>query len=52
MGVRSKIAATPDEIDAVFRVQHAVFVEEEGYMLKRPDRRLFDRFDTLPAEDE
>ena len=39
-------------MDAIFRVQHAVFVEEEGYMLKRHDRRLFDRFDTLPAEDE
>ena len=49
MGIRIKLATTPAEIDGVFRLRHQVFVEEEGYMVPRADRRMFDRYDTLPT---
>jgi N-acyl-L-homoserine lactone synthetase len=49
MSVRLKIAATTGEIDAVFRVRHRVFVEEEGYFQPRHDGRIADRFDSYPT---
>lgn len=49
MGVRLKIAATTGELDAIFRVRHRVFVEEEGYFEPRPDGRIADRFDAYPT---
>jgi N-acyl-L-homoserine lactone synthetase len=49
MAARIKVATTPAEIDGVFRLRHKVFVEEEGYMEGRPDRRILDRFDAFPT---
>ena len=48
MSFRVRIAATPREVDAVFRLRHRVFVEE-GYMDARPDGRIFDHFDAYPG---
>jgi N-acyl-L-homoserine lactone synthetase len=49
MVTRIKIATTAAELDAVFRLRHKVFVEEERYMQERPDRRIIDRFDAFPT---
>ena len=48
MSFRVRIAATPRELDAVFRLRHRVFVEE-GYMDARPDGRILDQFDAYPG---
>lgn len=48
MSIRVKIASTPEEIDGVFLLRHAVFTNE-GYMQRRPDGRIFDRFDAYPS---
>ena len=48
MSLRVRIAASPSEIDAVFRLRHRVF-GEEGYMDSRPDGRIFDQFDAYPG---
>src|SRR5262249_7293735 len=48
MTLRVRVAQTTAELDAVFRLRHQVFVEEEGYMPPRPDRRIADRFDAYP----
>lgn len=49
MTLRVRVARTTDELDAVFRLRHRVFVEEEGYMPPRPDGRIADRFDAYPT---
>jgi hypothetical protein len=49
MTVRVRIARTTEELDAVFRLRHQVFVEEEHYMPPRSDRRIADRFDAYPT---
>jgi N-acyl-L-homoserine lactone synthetase len=49
MTVRIREARTSAELDAVFRVRHQVFVEEERYMPARDDRRIADRFDAYPS---
>ncbi|MET0911391.1 MAG: acyl-homoserine-lactone synthase [Ilumatobacteraceae bacterium] len=49
MTVRVREARTSAELDAVFRLRHQVFVEEEQYMPARHDRRLADRFDAYPT---
>jgi N-acyl-L-homoserine lactone synthetase len=49
MVARIKIATSPAELDAVFRLRHKVFVEEERYMQERPDQRILDRFDAFPT---
>jgi predicted GNAT family N-acyltransferase len=49
MGFRIKVAETAEEIDAVFRFRHAVYVAEEGYFSARDDQRIFDRYDALPT---
>ena len=48
MSFRVRIAATPREIDAVFRLRHRAFVDE-GKMDPRPDGRIFDQFDAYPG---
>lgn len=48
MSFRVRIAATPREMDAVFRLRHRVFAEE-GHMDARPDGRIFDQFDAYPG---
>jgi N-acyl-L-homoserine lactone synthetase len=45
---RVRVAATPRELDAVFRLRHRVFVED-GYMDARPDGRILDQFDAYPG---
>lgn len=47
MTVRIKIATTPVEHDSLFRLRHRVFVEQDGYLPARPDRRIYDRFDAF-----
>ncbi len=49
MTARIKIATTPEEIDAVFKIRHRVYAEEEGHMARRDDGRIYDRFDALPT---
>jgi N-acyl-L-homoserine lactone synthetase len=49
MSIRVKLAQTSDELDQIFRVRHRVFVEEDGYMAQRPERRIYDRFDAFPT---
>jgi N-acyl-L-homoserine lactone synthetase len=49
MTVRIKLAETADEVDAVFRLRHQVFVEEEQMRPPQPDGRMSDRFDAYPT---
>lgn len=49
MPVRIKIARTTADLDAVFRLRHQVYVEEEGYMTPHADLRIADRFDAFPT---
>lgn len=49
MAVRIKIATTPTERDALFRVRHRVFVEQDGYMAPTADHCIVDRFDAFPT---
>jgi N-acyl-L-homoserine lactone synthetase len=49
MPIRVKIADRAVELNSLFQARHKVFVEEEGYLQKRPDGRIFDRFDTYPT---
>ncbi len=49
MPIRVKIARTPIELDRLFQTRHRVFVEEEGYFQERPNKRIFDQFDTFPT---
>ncbi len=49
MPIRVKIAKTPMELDNLFQTRHKVFVEEEGYFQERPNKRIFDQFDTFPT---
>lgn len=44
-----KIASTAQEVDAVFRGRHRVFVETDRYMKPSSDARLHDRFDCYPT---
>lgn len=48
MSVRIRLARTADELDQVFRLRHLVYAEEESFMPRRPDRRIYDRFDAYP----
>lgn len=49
MTVRIKVAQTTDELDAVFRLRHRVFIEDGGYMAPHADMRLYDRYDAFPT---
>jgi N-acyl-L-homoserine lactone synthetase len=49
MTIRVRIASTAQELDALFRLRHQVYVEEEGYFSARPDSRIADRFDPYPT---
>ena len=49
MPVRIKIATTTAEHDALFRMRHQVYVQQEHYLPPRPDRRIYDRFDAFPT---
>jgi N-acyl-L-homoserine lactone synthetase len=49
MSIRVRIASTAKERDALFRLRHRVYVEEEGYFIARPDGRIADRFDPYPT---
>jgi len=44
-----KIAKTTQEIDHVFGLRYNVMVEEEKYLPKNNDARLYDLFDALPS---
>ena len=45
MAIIIKYAHTPQEKDALYRLRHQVFVEEEGYMAPTADGKIQDRFD-------
>lgn len=49
MAVRIKLATEAEELDALFRIRHQVYAEEEGYMAASPEGRIFDRFDAFPT---
>jgi N-acyl-L-homoserine lactone synthetase len=48
MSVRIRLARTAEDLDAVFRLRHRVFAEEEGIFGLQADGRVVDRFDTYP----
>ena len=47
MPVKITMASTPAETDAVLKLRHKVFSEEEGYFKPATDLRVMDRFDTF-----
>jgi N-acyl-L-homoserine lactone synthetase len=47
VAIRIKIAETAAEIDAIFRLRHSVYVDEEGYFATREDQRIHDTYDWL-----
>lgn len=48
MGAAFRLARTAQEVDAVRRLRHRVFVEQGGYLSPTPDGRIGDEFDLLP----
>lgn len=49
MPVKISLARTPDTTDAVFKLRHKVFVEQEQAMPTHPSGRLIDRYDAFPT---
>lgn len=49
MPIKIKVATDPSTIDAVLKIRHKVFSEEEDYFNKSADGRLIDRFDAYPT---
>jgi hypothetical protein len=49
MSIRIRAAQTAEELDAVYRLRHRVFSEEEGLFAPDPEGRVTDRFDALPS---
>ena len=49
MSVRIRLAQTAEDLDAVFRLRHRVFAEQEGYFTRRRDGRVVDCFDAFPT---
>lgn len=49
MGIKIKLAKTPQEIDGIFKARYQVFCKEEGKFPERHDERVFDHFDALPT---
>ncbi len=47
MAIKVMAATTPEELDAVFKLRHQVFIEEGTYFAPREDKRLVDRFDAF-----
>ncbi|MBB1489054.1 N-acyl amino acid synthase FeeM domain-containing protein [Oceanospirillum sediminis] len=47
MPVKITMARTPAETDAVLKLRHQVFSEEEGLFDPLPDKRVLDRFDAF-----
>lgn len=47
MPVKITMASTPAETDAVLKLRHKVYSEEEGILEPRPDLRVLDRFDAF-----
>lgn len=43
-----QIAKSATDLDSLFKIRHKVFVEEEGYMTAKNDKRIIDRFDAFP----
>ncbi|MCB9680216.1 MAG: cyclic nucleotide-binding domain-containing protein [Alphaproteobacteria bacterium] len=50
MAVRVKVAETAEELEALYRCRHRVYVEQGGYKAARPDGRVFDAYDTWPVD--
>ncbi len=49
MPIHITLAKLPEQIDAVFKIRHTVFSEEEGKFSPTHDGRMFDRFDAYPT---
>ncbi len=47
MAIKVVTAKEPEELDAVFKLRHQVFVEQDKKFDPQPDRRLTDRFDAF-----
>lgn len=48
MGIRIRFAETVEDLDALFRLRHRVYVEEKGWFPGEHDGRVTDRFDAYP----
>jgi N-acyl-L-homoserine lactone synthetase len=49
MAERIKVAQSSWELDELFKMRHAVYVEQGHYMVAREDGRIYDRFDCYPT---
>jgi hypothetical protein len=49
MSIRIRAARSAEELDAVYRLRHRIFAEEEGLFAPDPEGRVTDRFDALPS---
>jgi len=49
MAVTITLAKSPEDIDAIFKLRHKVFHEEENLLAENPTGRLMDRFDAFPT---
>jgi cyclic nucleotide-binding protein/N-acyl amino acid synthase FeeM len=48
MGIRIRFAETTEDLDALFRLRHRVYVDEKGWFPVQRDGRVTDRFDAYP----
>jgi cyclic nucleotide-binding protein/N-acyl amino acid synthase FeeM len=48
VGIRVRFAESTDDLDALFRLRHRVYVEEKGWFPGQQDGRVIDRFDAYP----
>ncbi|MEO0602782.1 MAG: cyclic nucleotide-binding domain-containing protein [Myxococcota bacterium] len=48
MGIRVKLATTPDDLKSLTEVRHRVFVDEDGYLAPQGGR-IVDFYDVLPT---
>jgi N-acyl-L-homoserine lactone synthetase len=48
VGIRVRFAESTEDLDALFRLRHKVYVEEKGWFPAQRDGRVTDRFDAYP----
>lgn len=49
MAISIKVAKTAEDVDAVLRLRHQVYVDDRRFFEPRPDGVFFDRFDCYPS---
>ncbi len=47
MSFEIRLAVTSADLDAIFRLRHMVYAEEENLFARQMDRRISDRFDAF-----